>query len=187
MIRSISSYRSVAAPGSVTGVLQEQDQEPRSVRERYRSVAGAWSGTLQRPGALQEHCRGRIRCLGQDLWRWAGTRIVPGQDLWRCKVSYADRVAGLLQGSDLLRYKDVAGACLVAKYIVLLHETQRGKGDVARAGRGPRSPLAQYRNIIIDQKSQNYPPKCAVRKLFTLLGHFFLKKYRNIFLNHVTI
>ena len=33
------------------------------------------------------------------------------------RVCYVDPVPGLLQGSDLLRYKDVAGACLVAKNV----------------------------------------------------------------------
>ena len=31
------------------------------------------------------------------------------------RVCYVDRVPGLWQGSDLLRYRDVTGACLVAK------------------------------------------------------------------------
>ena len=63
----------VAASGSAAGTLHGQDQERFivqeccSAHERYRSVAGAGSGALRRPGALQERFRGRISCPGQDL------------------------------------------------------------------------------------------------------------------------
>jgi hypothetical protein len=79
-------------------VLQGQDQERCSVRERYRSVAGAGSGV-----------RGKVCDIGS----------FPGRICDVARVSYADRVPGLLQGSDLLRCRDVAGACLVAKNVRL--------------------------------------------------------------------
>ena len=78
-------------------MLQGQHQERCSVRERYRSVAGAGSGV-----------RGKICDVEQ------GPESYQGRICDVARVSYADRVAGLLQGSDLLRYRDVAGGCLVA-------------------------------------------------------------------------
>ena len=61
----------------------------------------------QIPGSLQ----GRI-C---DVEQVPGS--FPGKICDVARVSYADRVAGLLQGSDLLRYRDVAGFCLVTKNV----------------------------------------------------------------------
>ena len=113
-IRSVSSYRSVAAPGSVPEVLQRQEQERRSVWERYRSVAGAGSGALQRLGALQQCCRGRIRSVAasgsvtgalQEQDQVSGARFVTlsrNQDRSRgricdvARVCDVDRVPGLL-------------------------------------------------------------------------------------------
>jgi len=117
-------------PGTLQGQHQERCsvQERYSVRERCWSVAGAGSGALQRLGALQQCCRGRIRSVaasgsvtgalqGQD--QVSGARFVTlsmNQDRsWGrirdvARVCYVDRVPGLLQGSDLLCYRDVAGA-----------------------------------------------------------------------------
>ena len=33
------------------------------------------------------------------------------------RVCYVDRVPGLWQGSDLVRYRDVTGACLITKNV----------------------------------------------------------------------
>ena len=96
-------------PGSSSCSVRECGRSRIRSVAAYRSVAasgnvaGAASGALQRTGALQrpgtllECCRGRIRDVA--------------------RVCYVDRVPGLLQGSDLLCYRDVAGACLVAKNV----------------------------------------------------------------------
>ena len=110
----------------VPGTLQGSDLL------HYNDVAGAY---LVAREALQECCRSRIRSVaesgsvtgalqGQDqVSRARFVTLSRYQDRSRgrirdlARVCYVDRVPGLLQGSDLLRYGDVAGACLVAKNV----------------------------------------------------------------------
>ena len=59
----------------------------------------------------QDRSRGRICDVGQLAGSFRGMI----NDVAR--ICYVDRVQGLLQGSDLLRYRYVTGASLVAKNI----------------------------------------------------------------------
>ena len=82
--------RSVAASGSVTGALQGQDQKRCSVRECYRSVAGAGSGELQRLGALLELLEERC-----NVWKSvAGKNEGAGFGAFECPEALQERCRG---------------------------------------------------------------------------------------------
>ena len=82
--------------------------------------------------------------------RICGVEQVPGSFQSRindvARVCYVDRAPGLVQGSDLLRYRDVTGVCVVAKNYALLHESYQLQATRPREALG----RPQARNIIID-------------------------------------
>ena len=73
----------VAAPWSVAAALQRPDDVRCSVLERCQSLGEAGVGAMQRPGPLQERCRGWIRCVAVS-WSVAGALQRP--DSVRCSV-----------------------------------------------------------------------------------------------------
>ena len=76
-------------------------------------VPGTFQGKICNVKQVQDQSRARFVMLNryQDCSR--------GRICDVARPCYVDRVPGLLQGSDWLLYRDVTGACLVAKNLRL--------------------------------------------------------------------